>query len=149
MSGSVRTVGREGRLFDGVGGTGAGASLAEPRRVLYVERPTFSSALQRATLEEEGFVVDWFPTAREALAAAATTRYAVWLLAKDDREASLEATALSAMAALLGEARVVLLGSQQLFEAPLRGYWQLPRPCPPRLLAQVVQAAAADGRDAA
>lgn len=119
------------------GGTGAGTSLARPRRVLYIERDSFTAAMTRATLEDAGFEVDWFPVP-EAMRPPAVGRYDVCLLAPD-RPGSRNTAGLADLA---GGARVVLLGSDRDSSAAGGGEWVLARPHAPELLARTVELAA-------
>jgi hypothetical protein len=112
--------------------------------VLYIEQDCFTAALTRATLDDAGFDVDWFPTARAAGGQATGARHDVYLLRADG-----EAAGLIRIASLAGEAGVVLIGSERSIEAAIEGCRMLPSPCPPGLLARTVQSAAQGRRQAA
>jgi DNA-binding response OmpR family regulator len=140
--------GEKGSLPVCEGGVDAGAPFVAPRRVLYIERDHFTAALTRATLEDAGFDVDWFPAVRAAVGPATCARYDVYLLPADGPTDD-EAASLSSLAALAGDAGLVLVGAEQRVSAAIQEYWLLPTPCPPALLATAVQSAARGKRQAA
>jgi DNA-binding NtrC family response regulator len=140
--------GEKGSLPDREGGVDAGAPPVQPRRVLYIERDRFTAALTRATLDDAGFDVDWFPTARAAVGPAACARYDVYLL-RADWSTDGETAGLVSVASLAGDAGVVLVGGERSIEAAVEECWLLPSPCPPSVLATAVQGAAQGRRQAA
>jgi DNA-binding response OmpR family regulator len=139
--------GEKGSLPVREAGVDAGAPFVEPRRVLYVERDHFTAALTRATLEDAGFDVDWFPAARAAVGPAKCARYDVYLLRVDGSTDG--AASLASVASLAGGAGVVLVDGERSVGAAIQKYWLLPSPCPPRVLAAAVQGAARGRRRAA
>lgn len=140
--------GEQGSLPVREGGVDAGAPFVEPRRVLYIERDHFTAALTRATLEDAGFDVDWFPAARAAVGPATCARYDVYLL-RADGSTDDEAASLASVALLAGGSGLVLVGGERNVGAAIEEYWLLPSPCSPRALATAVQRAAHGRRQAA
>jgi DNA-binding NtrC family response regulator len=130
------------------GQSGAGTSLIRPRRVLYIERDSFTAAMTRATLEDAGFEVDWFPAADAARAAAGSDPYDVCLL-DAHRPGPCWTARLGALATVAGDAGVVLVGGHPSLRTDGERQWVLQRPHAPRMLTAAVEVAARGRREAA
>lgn len=140
--------GGAGALSGRPGDGGAGTSLIRPRRVLYIERDSFIAAMTRATLEDAGFEVDWFPAADAVRAAPGSDPYDVCLLVTDSPGPCWTA-GLGALATVAGDAGVVLVGGDPSLRARGERQWVLRRPHAPRVLTAAIEVAAQPGRAAA